>query len=313
MRDMLEKPHMILSVQNPLHSGTEAKHEDVVAHLRASGEKVHEAGGHYGGVGEKSMIISEPKNVEGIKAIAAKTGQDSIIHSDGTNHKLIYLNGPQKGKYVAGKGTEFFNEKPKGDHSHVDNPQGGKTYFTHNLDFDKTYEDKLKKNSLEEELFKVSEWYKKQVKEGIAMIHPVTINGKSHSSEDFPFHSTVKVFDKDKDRLSQAHEIARWRDFEPPDARRTTVRPVKLKDKSGEDVFAIELGGDANRLKDHNKSFQGMGFPTAYNYKPHITVDEETHDKLVSSGAKTAHEFGIKFGHAELRHGANTLKKYFPK
>ena len=42
-------------------------------------------------------------------------------------------------------------------------------------------------------------------------------------------------------------------------------------------------------------------------------MDKETHDKIKASGAKTAHEAGIKFGHAELKQGHNVLHTYEPK
>ena len=540
MKNKLSSEHMILSVENPLVKphGDAPAHAEAMKYLKDQGEDVHEVHGKYG-QHEKSILISKPKNPSGIHALAEHTGQESYIHSNGKDHKMIYVNGPKKGHHIAGSGTNFFNKKPEDFYSTIKNPDGSKTHFQHNFDFDtlhketehhpenlqikkhevpfgpilfihlededssvlnktkpeyegqehpsqpwvaKTHssgslmwhanpdqakridsaisderrishflskvpeshrkamhgvikmvqkdpnrhfiptrdgtKDKIRarhvrnllsgdgdvsintshpgeihisrdshssqkqygkitipytfksegvskndsderiekhdesgafrsspyvflgsgvafslysrgsdvhsesgrthdavqnsdgKEGLREDLIKVSEYYKKQVKEGSALLHPVTIQGKTHSKHDIPFHTTIKVFNTNTDSSDEAHKIASKLRMNPPDPAKTTIYPVKLKDKTGEDLFAIELGGDANRVKDHHSQFEHMGYPRKYSYTPHITIDEDIYNSLKDSKAKTAKDFGIEFGPAELRQGENKVKSY---
>jgi hypothetical protein len=79
----------------------------------------------------------------------------------------------------------------------------------------------------------------------------------------------------------------------------------------GNDVHVVTLhGNSADKLKEHNGKFAHMGFPSTFQWTPHVSVDKATHDKLKDSGAKTAHEAGIEFGPAKLLKGKKTLKTY---
>lgn len=590
MKDRLSKPHVIVSFENPHIKDAESpSHEEAMEYLKSQGEDVQEMSGHYGKP-ERSILIQNPKNEKAIKAMAAQAGQESYITSNGKSHKMVYLNGPKKGTFIPGEGTQYFKSSPQDMYSTIKNPDGSRTYFQHQFDFsdpksdevslahphsydwhetsdddidksdnpkahvhteahgpsgndqaggnysgkfheimgkfgtinsgkqtdlkfyhglehhlpkieshikdqgyshylaggihgkpdlanrnyntkhlmiydpsagsggdfghedytkawrlshemahaetlpeinkiygegrrpgklgqrtpreakravhwedmavkkqrdimaglgyhmsddefnkerntvlaDATHraitgkftdpnemgfyphshhiplehalgiidahakslglqhdEDRLLKKSETEEnpdsgllkksdgiledLMKVSESYKKQVKTGIALMHPVKIQGQTHSKHGIPFHSTIKVFDKNKDKFSDVHEIARWRDFTPPDPKKTPIYPVKLKDRTGHEHYAIELGGDASRIKEHHEKFKHLGFPRTYNFTPHITIDEDVYHKLITQKPKTAHEFGIEFGHAEIRHGEETKIKYKPR
>lgn len=162
----------------------------------------------------------------------------------------------------------------------------------------------------EEELEKVGDGYKNLMASGIALLHPVKIAGSTTSEDGIPFHTTIKVFHPHEDRIDQAHDIATGLDLTPPDPTKTTVKPMMFKDRFGDDVHVLELGGDAEKIVNHNSSFSNMGFPVKFKFRPHITVDERTYNKAMEEAPKTAADMGIYFGNAELRHGYNTIKKY---
>lgn len=170
-----------------------------------------------------------------------------------------------------------------------------------------------KKTHEEETLEKVGEGYRKLMASGIALIHPVKIGPKAISDDGIPFHTTIKVFHPENDRFHQAHEIANSLDLTPPDPAKTTVRPVMFKDRYGDDVHVLELGGDAERVVDSNAAFQHMGFPMNYKFRPHITVDEDTYNRVVQENPSTAADLGVSFGDAELRHGYKTVHRYSPE
>ena len=150
------------------------------------------------------------------------------------------------------------------------------------------------------------------MRDGLALIHPVSINGKLISSDGIPYHTTIKALDKEKDSAGAAHNIASRLQMDPPDPKNVHIVPAVYKDRFGDDVHVLVMHGeDAERIKQQNSEFQGMGWPNRpEGYKPHITVDEATYNRAVQSGAKTASDMGIQFGQAELRRGFNTLNRY---
>lgn len=164
-----------------------------------------------------------------------------------------------------------------------------------------------------EDLEKVGEGYKKLMASGIALLHPVRMGNKTISNDGVPFHTTIKVFHPQDDRFQQAHDIARSLNLLPPDPAKTTIKPMIFKDRFGDDVHVLELGGDAERVIDHNAAFERMGFPAKFKFKPHITIDQDTYNKVVQEKPQTAADMGIVFGEAELRSGHEVVRKYPPK
>lgn len=125
--------HIIFSAENspyPDKVKHKATHAEILQFLRDKGEDAHEVQGHYGSP-EKSIIVHNPKKPDHIKRMAHGLGQESVIHSDGTNHRLEYLHGEHAGKFVGGTGTVWHSQKP-GD-LYTSLPDG--RHFTHNLDF----------------------------------------------------------------------------------------------------------------------------------------------------------------------------------
>jgi hypothetical protein len=154
--------------------------------------------------------------------------------------------------------------------------------------------------------------YAQRANEGILLGYPVSIGGNSARKDNgIKYHSTIKYFDPQKDHLHKIHDVAQHLPLNPPDAKNTQIKFDKFKDRFGNDVHAITLhGNSAEKLKEHNGKFAHMGFPSTFEWTPHISVDRDTFDKIKSSGAKTAHEAGISFGSAELKHGPKTIKTY---
>lgn len=156
------------------------------------------------------------------------------------------------------------------------------------------------------------EAYKKLAEQGIMVAHPVSIKGQFNRPDiGIPYHSTVKFFDPEKDTTTGIHDVARGLKFTPPDPQKTAIEPGVFKDRLGNDVYVVKLHGEhAEGIKENNAKFSHMGFPSTYEFTPHISVDKHTWDTIVDSGAKTAHEAGIDFGHAQLRQGHKILTTY---
>ena len=163
-----------------------------------------------------------------------------------------------------------------------------------------------------ESLEKVGEGYKKLMSDGLALIHPVSIDGRTLSDDGIPYHATIKAFDKDRDSVEVAHQLASNMKFSTPDASKVLIEPKIYKDRNGDDVHVLAMHGeDADNIVDQYSQFAGMGWPPrAEGYKPHITVDEATYNRAIQTGAKTAADMGVVFGAPELRRGFNTISRY---
>ena len=166
-------------------------------------------------------------------------------------------------------------------------------------------------------LFKAEnpEAYKKLASTGTMVGYPVTVAGQTHRPDiNMKYHSTVKFFNSEKDHPREIHQIASGLDLTPPDPKTTGITPTMFKDRLGNDVYVVTLHGEhAEKMKEHNAAFDHMGYKTSYKHTPHISMDKATWDNVKNSGAKTAHEAGISFGHAELLQGDHPLQHYTPK
>lgn len=154
--------------------------------------------------------------------------------------------------------------------------------------------------------------YAKMANEGMMLAYPVKINGKTHRPDtNTHYHSTIKVFNTEKDHPHTIHNLARNLPLNPPDAKNTQIEPGQFKGQNGVDHYVLKLkGNSAEKLQEHNGKFAHMGDPQPYNFQAHVTVDKPTWDQVKASGAKTAHEAGLHFGNAELKRGPKTLKTY---
>jgi hypothetical protein len=156
------------------------------------------------------------------------------------------------------------------------------------------------------------EAYKKLAEKGIMVGHPVTIGGQDKRGDiGIHYHTTVKFFNPEKDAPEAIHNVAKQLNFIPPDSKKTRIEPGVFKDRLGNDVYVIKLHGEhADQIKGHNKKFDHMGYPSTYEFHPHISVEKAMWEKIVASKAQTAHEAGIEFGPAQLRQGSEVLATY---
>lgn len=159
------------------------------------------------------------------------------------------------------------------------------------------------------------EAYKKLASTGFLLAHPVKIKGQDKRHDNgVLYHASIKFFDKENDKPEHAHETASKLEMHPPNPKEVGIEPKVLKDRNGNDVYAIGLTGKhADKLKEHHDKFSHMGHKDSYKWGAHISVPKSVHDEIKSKGHKTAHDAGIEFGHAELKRGPNTLKTYKSK
>jgi hypothetical protein len=159
------------------------------------------------------------------------------------------------------------------------------------------------------------EAYKKLAQTGFILAHPVKIAGKDKRHDNgIDYHSTIKFFDKEGDSEDEAHKTASQLEHQHIDPKKVDIKPKVLKDRNGNDVYAIGLHGThADKLKEHHEKFGHMGHKENYKWGAHISVPKSVHDEIKAKGHKTAHEAGIEFGPAELRRGTKTIQTYHPK
>lgn len=159
------------------------------------------------------------------------------------------------------------------------------------------------------------ETYKRMASEGMDLMHPVRIKGKTHRHDiNIPYHTTIKLFDTSKDKPEHVHEIAQHLTLNPPDPKHVHIEPTTLKGRNGNVMHVFKLHGPhADEIKEHHKKFAHLGHKENYEYSPHITVDKATWDHAVQNKFKTAHEAGIEFMPAELHHKDKVVSSYRPK
>lgn len=159
------------------------------------------------------------------------------------------------------------------------------------------------------------EAYRKLASTGFILAHPVKIKGQDKRADNgINYHSTVKFFDKENDDHDEAHKTASGLDLTPPDPKETHIKTDVLKDRNGNDVYAVKLHGKhADRLKENHKKFSHLGHPENYDWNAHISVPKAVHDEIKAKGHKTAHEAGIEFGPAQLKRGPKVIHTYHPK
>lgn len=132
-------PHIILSAEDPhFDSKTTMSHEDAMDFLKSKGYDVENLEGRYD-KDEKSILVKNPPKhtKKHLLNLAQNLGQESVLVSDGYNHELHYVNGAYKGLHHKGSGTILYEKEPTDRYSKLEDG----TYFSHNIDFDKTHKD----------------------------------------------------------------------------------------------------------------------------------------------------------------------------
>jgi hypothetical protein len=138
--------HFLFSAENPMHphkNELKMDHKQTLAHLKSKGFSAHQVKGHYGAPETSIMVHNvSPDKAEHLHQIASKLGQDSSIYSNGGKHEMRYHHGANAGKSAHGEGTVWHKEKPSDFYTAMPNGE----HFTHNFDFDKLHDSKVKKS-----------------------------------------------------------------------------------------------------------------------------------------------------------------------
>jgi hypothetical protein len=131
-----------------------ARHEQLKRDLTAAGFKYTEAIGHYGGE-EPSLVVfhqdakggpkKQQKSVivhhthdsehETIRKLGTKYNQDSVIHSKGGRHAMVFTTGEHKGSAHSGRGFDFMPHA-EDFYTKYNTTDQGATKFSLNFDFD---------------------------------------------------------------------------------------------------------------------------------------------------------------------------------
>lgn len=128
--------HFLFTSENPMHPIGLKKQptiEEVLAHLNKHGEQAQLVKGKYGNE-ENSIIVHNPKDIEGLKKLAMLLGQDSSILSKDGEHTAFFHHGDKAGMVATGKGTTVHKEKPADFYTEIQTEEGPQ-YFTHNIDW----------------------------------------------------------------------------------------------------------------------------------------------------------------------------------
>jgi hypothetical protein len=197
MRNLVARPHIILSVENPGYPASSPVSHNVAikALQRLGGGQVLEIQGHYGKP-ERSILISDPSDEQAqfARHLAHRTGQESHIESDGYSHKMYYSNGPQAGQITHGRGTTWHEQSPQDFYSKL--PSGDT--FTHNFDMDK-FEDQDKVPGGLADDKKKTDFDPKKLKQGTKVEQEHTSDKKvaeeiasDHLTEDKDYYDKLK-------------------------------------------------------------------------------------------------------------------------
>lgn len=122
----------LLSGENPRGpTETTPTHENLINHLKQMGLKHEVVQGHYGSP-ETSVLVHNPTRDQMV-SLGKRFGQESVIHSSGGKHELVYTHGPDAGKVHTANTHEFFKEPPKDFYTELP----GHGHFRINFDFSK--------------------------------------------------------------------------------------------------------------------------------------------------------------------------------
>lgn len=132
-KEKISGPHFLFSADNPKYphkNELKMDHHKVLAHLKNAGYDAHEVQGHYGAP-ERSIAVYgvSPEHAEKLHGMASRLGQDSSIHSTGSEHEMRFHHGADAGKKIKGAGTQWHKEKPHDFFTTL--PSGA--HFTHNF------------------------------------------------------------------------------------------------------------------------------------------------------------------------------------
>lgn len=121
----------IISEENPKHEVT-AK-GPLEQHLKEAGYVYHKMKGKHQGKKENSYIVHNARSKH-IEDLGRVYGQESVIHSTGSHHQMVYVNGPKAGQHHKGEGIQFHDKEPADNYSTL-----GSRHFSLNFDYEKLH------------------------------------------------------------------------------------------------------------------------------------------------------------------------------
>jgi hypothetical protein len=126
--------YAILTGENPMHKVTSpGGSAGIETELQNHGLKYEHVKGHYGSP-ENSILVHNP-DLEHMKDLGHRYGQDSILHSQGGKAELHYTNGPHAGKVRPSTGpVQTFDTPPADNFTTVDHG-GTPVHFSWPFDF----------------------------------------------------------------------------------------------------------------------------------------------------------------------------------
>lgn len=174
------------------------------------------------------------------------------------------------------------------------------------------HKDAIKKSLMIEESLNKSDDYAKKASSNIILLHPASINGKTHRENGIPMHMTVKTFG-DKSKTDSKQVEKHLENFSIPqsvDANKMLFMPHVFSAPNGETHHVLLVYGAPNHIDKIRNASEKYG-PYIKNFLPHITVDKSDWDKFNKMGPiLTADKIGLQIHPAELRSGSQVLKRY---
>lgn len=178
----------------------------------------------------------------------------------------------------------------------------------------KSYHGDIIKKSLSETFNSLikSDEYAKKASTGVILLHPVTINGKTHRENGIPLHMTVKTFGQSNE-VNPAEVEKHLENFSIPksiDANKMYFMPHVFSGPNNQVHHVLLVYGAPNHIDQIRKGSEKYG-QYIKNFLPHIAIDKEDWEKFNKIGPiLPADKVGIKMHAAELRSGPQVLKRY---
>lgn len=178
--------------------------------------------------------------------------------------------------------------------------------------FKKYHEKDIKKSLTDSfELLIKSDDYAKKASTGLILLHPISINGKTHRENGIPMHMTVKFFG-DNTQVDPTEVEKHLENFSIPqnvDVNKMLFMPHTLSTPAGTHHVLLAYGAP-HHVDQIRKGSEKYG-PYVKNFLPHISVDKADWDKFAKMGPMlTADKIGIQIHPAELKSGNQVLKRY---
>lgn len=138
VRQALPRDFTVITAEKPLFESTIKGGNTELENLLKQGKYDYKpALGKYSGEVQPSFLVKDLSSEEAM-ALGEKFGQESVYVTEGNKQRLLFTNGPNKGKYAEGSGIEVFTQPPLDNYTRIivdEEP----VYFSGKLNFDTLY------------------------------------------------------------------------------------------------------------------------------------------------------------------------------